>query len=143
MSFFDIVLGNGLIGLLIWSAIIALGFAGFVLGIISVLESCHKEKDQIPLSFKLLLIGLGIYLFIGALGVISGVISACEGLEISSGATKAQTLALGISNTFYTASATLLGAITYVCAIVASIVALHINQAKSTPVKQMDEEEEL
>ena len=128
MSFFDIVGNSGTIGVIIWIAIFSMTPVGIVLGIISIFStSSCSDKKSFPLFFKILIITLVAYFFIGFLGVVNGSFEALAALDFE-GVEKTTLAAVGISNVIYTLSFTLLGAIPFMFFIFISTIILHFKQ---------------
>ena len=118
---------SGGVGVFLWLVIYTMGAMGILLGIISIAETRRKEKNQVVLSFRLLIITLLIYLFIGSLMAIRSIIIANEALG-QSGAAKAYSIAIGISNCLYATAFTLISATPYIVFIAVSIIISHYKQ---------------
>ena len=141
-TFFDIVKNSGTIGIICWIAIFTMWPVGIVLGIISLIAASYRTTRRIPSSFKILIITLVIYLFIGALGTIQTSILSSEAIKIATGAEKATRLALGISNSLYLLAFTFLNTIPFMFFIFISILILHFKELPMTLEELMALDEE-
>ena len=128
MTFFEVVTNSGVIGLIIWIVVFTMWPVGIALGIISIIAASYRKKQQLPLSFKILIIIFVMYLFIGCMGAIWTSIISSGAIEITTGSEKATMLALSISNSLYILSFSLLGTIPFLLSIAVSIHILHFKE---------------
>lgn len=132
MSFSQVVLFGGAVGIIVWSVIFTMWPAGTVLGIFSCIASGVRKTNNTPLSFKWLMIAPMLYFFIGATWVMWSTLRLSEDIVSTSMDTKTifQVLPFRISNALYMASFTLFGMVPFIFFIILSVIVLHV---KSLP----------
>ncbi len=128
VTFFDIVISSGIIGIGIWILIFSLTGVGFLLGISAIISSATAKSKQIPLSVKLMPVGLVFIFLLGLLGAITGAIDSFASL--APGAAKAQILALALSQSLYSLSFSLFGSIEYIIFFGIALIVLHFRHKK-------------
>ena len=141
ITFFDVVRNSGTVGIVIWIVIFTMYPVGLFLGMISVVASSTRKKNITPLSFKMLIIAVVSYLFIGALGAINGSLESIGAVAADEVSAKASIIALSISNSMYILSFTLLGMVPFLFFIAVSVIILHFRQFPLTVKELMALEE--
>lgn len=125
-SFFQIVLSSGILGIITWSVIFTMCPVGIVLGIFSCIASGVRKTNNLPLSFKWLILAPILYFFVGAIGVMWSMLRATGATILCPTCAKAVFLAQPISNSLYTAAFTFLGMVPFIFFIVLSVIILHV-----------------
>ena len=130
VTFFDIIMNSGFIGVIVWFFIFTLTGTGFLLGIWAIISSATVKSKQVPLSIKLLVTGIFLLFFFGLFGAVIGTVDSFAGLATATGPAKDQILALSISQVLYSLAFSLLGCIEYMFFLIMSIIILHYKHKK-------------
>ena len=101
VSFFQVVLESGPIGIIVWMTIFILAFAGLILGLISIVTALGINKNKYPIALKLLFCTSVATLLTGAHGTITGYVDSFARLATTCGAAKAAALELCIKYANY------------------------------------------
>jgi len=128
VTFFSIVAGSGIVGIIVWAIIFTMWPVGIILGISSVICSVKSDGTKLLFSYKWLLISPIFYFFIGAVGVMYGMHSAGNALTSRTAAQGAR-IAYGISNTLSTSCFVLLGMFPFFFFIIICMIILHCKRA--------------
>lgn len=130
-GFFSVVLSSGFLGVLIWAAIFLWAIALLPIGLMSIVHAATLRSTRWPLATKLLLFG-SVFLFIlGWLGCVQGMIGyGC--IIASAHSPDISLLALHISQSLYSVSATFFLIHLYLTVFLLSFVIIHFK------LKQME-----
>ena len=131
-TLFDIIINSGYIGIVIWTFIFLLIFAGLIIGPLAITQ-CQKSKLKInPLSFRLLPIGIAFLFIFGLLGTTFGGIEsfACIAGQHSIFHSKAEPLALSLSQVLYCPAFAFLGCVEYLIFWTISFISLHFKNKR-------------
>lgn len=140
-SFFNIILSSGILGILVWAVILTMLPFASILGIVSIICSVKSDGSKLPLSFKWLILSPLFYFFVGAVGVIIGVLSFGQVLAAEQGSpASGAMIALGISSTLNTAIFTLLGMVPFFFFMLICMLILHFKRLPSPLVEEVSHE---
>lgn len=135
-SFFSIVLGTGIIGILIWLVIVTMFPCATILGIVSIIFCVKSDGSKLPFSFKWLIMSPLFYFLVGAVGVMYGVLLSWEGLAELENASAGARIANGIATSIDSAIYTLFGMVPFFFFILISMIILHFKKIPSPIEKE-------
>ncbi len=101
ISFFEVVIGSGTVGIIIWMWLFILTLAGLILGVISILTSSSIKTNKYPVALKLLFCCMAAILSAGAHGTIVGYVDTFAQLATTTGSDKATILELSFQISHY------------------------------------------
>jgi len=127
-SLYDIIINSGYIGIMIWIFIFLLIVTGLIIGPLAIIQSQKSKQKITPLSFKLLLAGIGFLYIFALLETTLGVIYSLNTYSIFY--TSPQLLALSLSQRFYCLAFGLCGCIEYMLFLTISLIILHFKHKK-------------
>ena len=116
----------------VWCMIFLMWPVGIILGFWAVIRVIVQKRDCIPFTFKLLIGILCFYLFIGSIAAVGALLKVLNCFQQMDGADKAQFMALGISNTLYLTSFTLLGTVPFMVAVLVAFLIMHFRKYNMT-----------
>lgn len=134
LNILGIITESGIVGILVWLMILTMFPCATILGLGSIMFSIKSDGAKLPFTFKWLILSPLFYFFLGAVGVMYGMVSVGVALASETASAGAR-IANGFATTIDSALFTLLGMVPFFFFILISMIILHFKRIPS-PIKE-------